>query len=48
LDTFFKRDHVFGLPKANINLRLIFAGNFSVTEDIGRSLLLDMLKESLR
>ncbi len=44
MDVFYKKDHIFKLPKANINMRLIFDGNFSVIEEIGRTILLEMLK----
>lgn len=30
VDAFYKQDHIFGLPKANINFRFMFDGNFTV------------------
>jgi insulysin len=48
VDAFFKKDHRFGLPKVDVNIRLVFDGSFSAVADITRTIFLEMFKESVR
>ena len=38
MEAFFKQDHFFSLPKAELNLRIYFQGTNTVKDDVVRSL----------
>lgn len=48
IEAFFKEDHEFNLPKADLNFRFYFDGQHTAREDVVRSIFLKMLKEQLR
>lgn len=48
IEAFFKEDHEFNLPKADLNFRFYFDGLQTAREEVVRSIFTKMLKEQLR
>jgi hypothetical protein len=43
IEAYYKKDHEFSLPKAEINIRLYFSGQNSAKEEVVRSIFEKML-----